>query len=840
MTHGDQPPPPPPPPPPSAPSRPAWLPVAMVAGVIAVLVVIIVTVTGGDDGPPDTTVAASTSTTTSIAPISTTAAPTSTTTTAAPTSTTEAVPDTVPEVGGSWTLLLYMLGDNNLEPAIFSDLEELALLPEDEDLTVLALIDRHDEYTEREMFNLPDWTGAKLVRVDREQLTELADYGELDMGDPAVLADFLTTGIQTAPADHYALVLWDHGAINGVGNDDSSGDGLTPFEIADALELGLAAAGVDRLDLLGFDACMMGAYEIAAAVAPYADYMIGSEENEPNGGWNYEAFDYIALNPEGTVEGLGREIITRFLALEAQGSPDVTLSLLELPDVDSLSIALEAFTEAAIGDMERYAPAIGRHRVETMSFAGNPDPSKDWFMIDLEDFFTRLAAAEPDLAQPIEAVQAALDDVVIESGTGPVHDGAGGLSAHFPPNPEVWFEPLSSVMPEPWLRFVRAFYAAGEAIPEEEQPDIEEAQDQAEFVMDQDGLSVTADFNLAAEDTVVDVTLYSGVPQEDGSIIYYEQSQGWTQGTTAFGFYDLTVLQFDDGEDQALAYTALSYSDDALYATIDVPVAYFPPGSDEYVDSLITVVYDTTTGQFTETMYEVGTDYQGVLEPDPAGLLFPWLWWELPDGTLEWRFSTDIGLWADLDNLVWEWVEFTEGQALYSEIWVCDFGGNCDWAWVESVVGAEAGAGRFQICRNDWWGFEFAHPSWLEPWPAQDAQFACESFLDREFTAIDDQGAFREALVTVEVLSGDALTQRLDLIVETADFVEEVRIPGFQTPAVLFEVTDPGDEIYGYVVPVSEDGDGLALLITGWEFLSPAVELRDPVDTIANTIEPLQ
>ena len=105
---------------------------------------------------------------------------------------------------------------------------------------------------------------------------------------------------------------------------------------------------------------------------------------------------------------------------------------------------------------------------------------------------------------------------------------------------------------------------------------------------------------------------------------------------------------------------------------------------------------------------------------------------------------------------------------------------------------------------------------------------------------MNDAGAFEEALVTVEVLQGSTLEDRIDLIVETADTVEEVGIPGFGMPGYRFVSDDPGDEVYGYVIPISEEGDGLALLITGWEYLSPATDLREPVDIIANTIEPLQ
>ena len=39
----------------------------------------------------------------------------------------------------------------------------------------------------------------------------VGDIGEVNMGDPNTLTDFVKWGLETFPARHTALVLWDHG-----------------------------------------------------------------------------------------------------------------------------------------------------------------------------------------------------------------------------------------------------------------------------------------------------------------------------------------------------------------------------------------------------------------------------------------------------------------------------------------------------------------------------------------------------------------------------------------------------------------------------------------------------
>ena len=76
-------------------------------------------------------------------------------------------------------------------------------------------------------------------------------------------------------ADHYALSIWNHGggSTGGICQPDD-GSGLLSLEM---INTGLKDTGV-YLDLLSFDACMMGSAEIAAYLKDYYGFMCASED----------------------------------------------------------------------------------------------------------------------------------------------------------------------------------------------------------------------------------------------------------------------------------------------------------------------------------------------------------------------------------------------------------------------------------------------------------------------------------------------------------------------------------------------------------------------------------
>jgi hypothetical protein len=155
------------------------------------------------------------------------------------------------------------------------------------------------------------------------------------------------------------------------------------------------------------------------------------------------------------------------------------------------------------------------------------------------------------------------------------------------------------------------------------------------------------------------------------------------------GIYDLTVMTISDGIDTSYAYLTLAYDDEAAIATIDVPLAYFEPGEDEeYRDVTLTITFDPATGDVLDETYygytAAGT--YGELTADPEGIIVPKLLVVAADGAVSWEPATDVGLYADLPALQYDFETLESGTPLYAELSVTDFGGNSDSVWAEVVV----------------------------------------------------------------------------------------------------------------------------------------------------------
>lgn len=126
---------------------------------------------------------------------------------------------------GSWAYLVYMLADNNLEAFTTADLEEMMQVGSSDQLTILVQLDRAEGESTDAVGGLAEFSGVKRLRVKQGTLTVLEDLGELNSGARDTFQDFLRWGVEAAPADHYAVVLWDHGgAWAQFGADASSGN----------------------------------------------------------------------------------------------------------------------------------------------------------------------------------------------------------------------------------------------------------------------------------------------------------------------------------------------------------------------------------------------------------------------------------------------------------------------------------------------------------------------------------------------------------------------------------------------------------------------------------------
>lgn len=288
---------------------------------------------------------------------------------------------------------------------------------------------------------------------------ELLDEQSLQsMGSADTLGDFLKWGVKKYPADKYMLVLWDHGggSVDGVIFDERYGyDRLT----LDELEQGVKAAGV-TFEAIGFDACLMATLETAAKLAPYAKYMVASEEYEPGGGWDYSGWPaYLYAYPNCTGEELGKAICdTYYQKCRYTGdSAMATLSVVDLKKVPALATAFDDMAREMTGVTADVSAlrTFAQGAVKAENYGGNTASEGYTNMVDLGDLAINTEDVLPNTADKLlDALFASVKYQV----KGSSRSAANGLAVFFPlsVNADVCNRYADIALSGSYLRFIDA------------------------------------------------------------------------------------------------------------------------------------------------------------------------------------------------------------------------------------------------------------------------------------------------------------------------------------------------------------------------------------------------
>jgi hypothetical protein len=264
--------------------------------------------------------------------------------------------------------------------------------------------------------------------------------GELNMGHPDTLENFVNWAMDQYPADHYYLAVDDHGnGAYGISWDPNSGnDQLTPPELYSALK-SATQNGARKIDIFDYEACLMGLAENAYDLREWVDYVVFFEQIS----WGIDTYpQYFGdLAVGDTALAVGRRIIDRYYAgAFAAGFPH-TISLIETSGMVAVRDAVTNFgNQIKATDTRTQKDAITAARGSSQAFAADSDatdPRRAEY-IDLWD----LADNASSLAAPqAAAVKSAVDAAVVHErhasgGVGGFiwnHAGAHGLSIYYPP-----------------------------------------------------------------------------------------------------------------------------------------------------------------------------------------------------------------------------------------------------------------------------------------------------------------------------------------------------------------------------------------------------------------------
>ena len=190
-------------------------------------------------------------------------------------------------------------------------------------------------------------TYLERYHVENKSLVRDDQLTYASMGLSSTLQSFIEYGLNNYPADRTGLVFWNHGGgMRGVCYDEKKNDDvLKNSEIKTAISGALSNCGMSgqKLEWVGYDACLMAVQDIAETNSQYFNYMIASEESEAGYGWDYDNWvdDLYAKKSTTTIL---KAIVDSFISDNGganSSSGDQTLSYLNLSYATAYKTAWE-------------------------------------------------------------------------------------------------------------------------------------------------------------------------------------------------------------------------------------------------------------------------------------------------------------------------------------------------------------------------------------------------------------------------------------------------------------------------------------------------------------------
>jgi len=386
-----------------------------------------------------------------------------------------------------WTVMVYLAGDNNLDSAGVIDLKEMKKVGSTDRINVIAQFDREGKDIATNRYYIRK--GGTLPK------DVVGNLGETNMGNPHVLEDFIKWGIKNYPAEHYLVVVWNHGngwndenvyrvarnmmklnikrrgevvlpakgaqkdsvsirrihaiggkkfrhalfhtsimkaiTIRGIAYDDDAQDFLDNIEMKRLL--GSTKKILKRkIDILGMDACMMSMAEVVYQLRDSVSLTVGSEEVEPGDGWPYDRIlAKLAKKPAMPPNELATTIVNEYVA-SYPANAGVTQSACDLSKAGLLASAVDQLADVLNSHL---SDAAVRATVIECRLQTQAYDTPDY--IDLYDFCNLLESKTgfDDIRAACSAVKNMIqrNGVVIRSGyKGKNVKHSNGLSIYFP------------------------------------------------------------------------------------------------------------------------------------------------------------------------------------------------------------------------------------------------------------------------------------------------------------------------------------------------------------------------------------------------------------------------
>jgi hypothetical protein len=410
-------------------------------------------------------------------------------------------------MSAKWTFMVYVAGYNNLTSFAGKDISEMRKVGSGEELKVTVFVKRLEQQAAHRMV------------IGKDGKNELRENlgGDVDSGSPQTMVDFIRWSKAKAPAERYALIIWNHGSgwdpldfdelyasvksagvsareldargssqiarsifkptveaaltqpnarLRAIASDDGTGHSLDTIELGNVLKQAHEVLG-RPVDLLGMDACLMSCLEVAYQAEKDVRAVVSSEELEPGDGWPYEKIlTDLRSNPTLDGAGLGRVVVKRYVESykHSEAMWPVTMCAIHSAGIEPFAIVVDAFTMAlrrAIKDDDVDATRLLRAHTRSTRFDGE--------LIDLRTFCEQVRAQPFESAvktaakKVLDALKPGGDFVVANANLGETVEHCGGVTAYLPaPTDEIspYYKDLRFAQRHGWDEFLRSYRRA--------------------------------------------------------------------------------------------------------------------------------------------------------------------------------------------------------------------------------------------------------------------------------------------------------------------------------------------------------------------------------------------
>ena len=295
------------------------------------------------------------------------------------------------------TVLIYMCGadlesENQLATGDIQEILKVSGQPDD----VNIVIETGGAKSWASTYGISS-TYLERYHVENKSLVRDNQLTYASMGLTSTLQSFIEYGLNNFPAERTGLVFWNHGGgMRGVCYDEKKNDDvLKNSEIKSAVSGALSNCGMSgqKLEWVGYDACLMAVQDIAETNSQYFNYMIASEESEAGYGWDYDNW-VDDLYSKKTTTTILKAIVDSFISDNggaSSSSGDQTLSYLNLSYAAAYKTAWENMA-AQLNSVVTTSNKSSFNSAITSNVKHYADSDYDYFCtFDAWDFVDKLA-----------------------------------------------------------------------------------------------------------------------------------------------------------------------------------------------------------------------------------------------------------------------------------------------------------------------------------------------------------------------------------------------------------------------------------------------------------------